>query len=96
MFYNDRFDHLNEANIITGVYGDVNGDNIRDFVYLTGIRTPNSGYIKDITLVIRDGRTGIKQRARLKSDSGYSSSFLIMKNIMKDTVIKLSMPITIR
>ncbi len=73
MYYSDRFDQQNsDANIITGVYGDVNGDNIRDFVYLTGNRTPNSGYIQNIALVIRDGRTGIKQRAKLQSDSGYS------------------------
>ncbi len=77
MYYNNRFEHLNEANIITGAYGDVNGDNIRDFVYLTGTRTPNSGYIQDITLVIRDGRTGIKQQARLKSDSGYSPTITL-------------------
>ena len=73
MYYTERFDQLgNDTNIIAEVYGDVNGDNIRDYVYLTGTRTPNSGYIQNITLVIRDGRTGIKQRARLKSDSGYS------------------------
>ncbi len=73
MYYTERFDQLgNDTNIIAEAYGDVNGDNIRDYVYLTGTRTPNSGYIQNITLVIRDGRTGIKQRARLKSDSGYS------------------------
>ncbi len=73
MYYTERFDQLNnDTNIIAGAYGDVNGDNIRDYVYLTGTRTPNSGYIQNITLVIRDGRTGIKQKARLKSDSGYS------------------------
>ncbi len=73
MYYTGRFDQLNnDTDIIAGAYGDVNGDNISDYVYLTGTRTPNSGYIQNITLVIRDGRTGIKQRARLKSDSGYS------------------------
>lgn len=73
MYYTERFDQLgNDTNIIAEAYGDVSGDNIRDYVYLTGTRTPNSGYIQNITLVIRDGRTGIKQRARLKSDSGYS------------------------
>jgi len=73
MYYSERFDQLgSDSNIITGAYGDVNGDNIRDYVYLTGTRTPNSGYIQNITLVIRDGRTGIKQKARLQSDSGYS------------------------
>ncbi len=79
MFYTERFDqNSNEANIIAYSYGDVNGDNIRDFVYLTGTRTPGSGYIQNITLVIRDGRTGIKQRIKLKSDSGYSPTVTLV------------------
>ncbi len=79
MFYTERFDqNNNEANIVAYAYGDVNGDNIRDFVYLTGTRTPGSGYIRNITLLIRDGRTGIKQRVKLKSDSGYSPAVTLV------------------
>jgi len=83
----------NEFNIITGEYGDVNGDNIRDFVYLTGTRTPNSAYIQNIALVIRDGRTGIKQRAKLKSDSGYSPAISLIDfsgDKVKDIMVSIA------
>lgn len=94
MYNTERFDQMNnEPNIITGEYGDVNGDNIRDFVYLTGTRTPNSAYIQNIALVIRDGRTGIKQRAKLKSDSGYSPAIGLLDfsgDRIKDIMVSIA------
>lgn len=94
MYNTERFDQMNnEPNIITGEYGDVNGDNIRDFVYLTGTRTPNSAYIQNITLVIRDGRTGIKQRSKLKSDSGYSPAISLIDfsgDRIKDIMVSIA------
>ncbi len=94
MYNTDRFDQMNnEVNIITGEYGDVNGDNIRDYVYLTGTRTPNSAYIQNIALGIRDGRTGIKQRAKLKSDSGYSPAISLMDftgDRIKDIMVSIA------
>ncbi len=94
MYNTKRFDQMNnEPNFITGEYGDVNGDNISDFVYLTGTRTPNSAYIQNIALVIRDGRTGIKQRAKLKSDSGYSPVISLMDftgDRIKDIMVSIA------
>lgn len=74
MYYTGRFDQYGNdvKNIVASAYGDVNGDNIRDFVYLTGMKAPDSNLIRDIALVIKDGRTGIKQRTGLRSDMGYS------------------------
>lgn len=76
MYYVNRLNRLdqlsnNTGNIVFSAYGDVNGDNVPDYIYLTGTRTPNSGFIKDITLVIKDGKTGIKQSTKLASDAGY-------------------------
>lgn len=94
MYNTKRFDQMNnEPNFITGEYGDVNGDNISDFVYLIGTRTPNSAYIQNIALVIRDGRTGIKQRAKLKSDSGYSPVISLMDftgDRIKDIMVSIA------
>jgi len=64
-------------NIVASAYGDVNGDKIRDYVYLTGIKTPNSGFLQDITLIIKDGKTGIKQSTKLGSDAGYSPALFL-------------------
>lgn len=64
-------------NIVASAYGDVNGDNVPDYIYLTGLRTPNSGFIQDITLVIRDGKTGIKQSTKLESNAGYGPGLFL-------------------
>lgn len=69
---------INEnKNIIASAFGDVNGDNIPDYVYITGIKTPNSGFVQEITLNIQDGRTGTKQSTRLPSDAGYNPTLFL-------------------
>ena len=80
MFYPNQLGQFNNndiKNIVAFAYGDVTGDNIPDYIYLTGVKTPNSGFIQDITLVIRDGKTGIKQSTRLSSDAGYSPTLFL-------------------
>lgn len=79
MFYSNQLGQFNNdiKNIVAFAYGDVNGDNVWDYVYLTGVKTPNSGFIQDITLVIKDGKTGIKQSAKLGSDAGYSPALFL-------------------
>ncbi|MHB8064446.1 MAG: hypothetical protein ACYDG2_17740 [Ruminiclostridium sp.] len=80
MLYNEnRFDRFNNSskNIVAFTYGDVNGDNVLDYVYLTGIKTPNSGFIQDIMLNIKDGKTGIKQSTKLPSDAGYNPTLFL-------------------
>lgn len=57
--------------IVYFVRGDVNGDRIPDNVYLTGVRTPNSPFIKNITLVIQDGIKGHFFRVPLSENAGY-------------------------
>jgi hypothetical protein len=59
-------------NIVVHVIGDVNGDRIPDNVFLTGIKTPMSPFIQNITLVVRDGRTGRTTSVPLSENAGYN------------------------
>jgi hypothetical protein len=69
--YYFRADTMN-SNIIFHAIGDVNGDGIPDNVFLTGIRTPSSPFIQNITLVVRDGRTGRTTSVPLSENAGYN------------------------
>ena len=64
-------------NVVAYVRGDVNGDKVPDNVYLTGIRTPNSPFVQNITLVIQDGRTGMVTTISLKENVGYSPTLFL-------------------
>lgn len=63
--------------IVFHVIGDVNGDRIPDNVFLTGIRTPDSPFIQNITLVVRDGRTGRSTSVPLSENAGYNPRIFI-------------------
>lgn len=52
--------------------GDVNGDRIPENVYLTGIKTPDSPFIQNITLVVQDGKTGRFIKVSLSENAGYN------------------------
>jgi len=79
MLYKNRYSPPDNdiKNIVAWAYGDINGDNIPDYVYLTGLKMPNSGFIQDITLIIKDGKTGIKQSTKLESDVGYAPGLFL-------------------
>lgn len=64
-------------NVVASAYGDVNGDNVPDYIYLTGTRMPNSSFIQDIMLNIKDGKTGNRQSVKLLSDAGFSPSIFL-------------------
>lgn len=73
--YNYYFrDNMMPPSVIAQARGDVNGDRIPDDVYLTGTRTPSSPFIQNITLIIRDGRTGRVTRIPLpqNQNQGYN------------------------
>lgn len=59
-------------NIVFSARGDVNGDRIPDNIYLTGIKTPSSPFIQNITLVVQDGRTGRLTSVPLSENAGYN------------------------
>lgn len=58
MYTNDSSSVRQEV-IVSNAYGDVNGDGILDYVFLTAVKSqdPTSPYVEDITLNIQDGRT---------------------------------------
>lgn len=57
--------------------GDVNGDGIPDNVYLTGIKTSDSPFTQNITLVIQDGMTGGFTSVPLSENAGYNPTLLL-------------------
>jgi len=57
--------------------GDVNGDKIPDSVYLTGQKLPDSPFVQNITLVVRDGRTGRVQNVSLSENAGYEPKLFL-------------------
>lgn len=75
----NRYFRANAINwrIVSYARGDVNGDRIPDNVYLTGIKTEDSPFIQNITLVIQDGRTGWVTRIPLKENAGYNPTLFL-------------------
>jgi|GEM_PF-501630 len=66
-----------EANAFSFASGDVNGDGVADNVFLTGYMTPDSQFVRDITLVIQDGRTGRFYETALKENAGYDPALFL-------------------
>jgi hypothetical protein len=62
---------MTQLNIIAFAQGDVTGDRIPDSVYLTGIKSSDSPFTRNITLLVRDGRTGIFAGVPLSENAGY-------------------------
>lgn len=65
----DQFD--NQKVLAAHKWGDVTGDRYLDAIYLTATQTKDSPFLKDITLVIRDGRTNTYQTFELQENAGY-------------------------
>ncbi|MYL30166.1 VCBS repeat-containing protein [Halobacillus halophilus] len=66
------FRQPSETAVITAfAQGDVNGDSIMDYVYLSGYQSPDSPYVTGITLIIQDGRTQQFYSIPLPTNTGY-------------------------
>lgn len=65
------------STVVSFARGDVNGDRIPDNVYLTGIKTPDSPFTQNITLVIQDGLTGRFTAIPLKENAGYNPALFL-------------------
>lgn len=79
--------------IVAYTRGDVNGDRIPDGVYLTGVKTVDSPFVQNITLVIQDGRTGRFTNIPLKENSGYNPTLFLGKfteNSLNDILIGIN------
>ena len=59
-------------NIVSYARGDVSGDGIPNNIYLTGIKTPDSPFIQNITLVIQEGMMGGLTSIPLSDNVGYN------------------------
>ncbi|MEG0448784.1 MAG: hypothetical protein RR595_02880 [Lysinibacillus sp.] len=71
-------------------FGDVNGDGYLDTVFLTGMKTPDSPYWRQITLFILYGRTRTLERVPLKENEGYNPTIFLgdfTKNHVDDILI---------
>lgn len=64
-------------NVVSFARGDVNGDRIPDNVYLTGVRTSESPFTQNITLVIQDGRNGQYTTVPLSENAGYNPTIFL-------------------
>ena len=66
-----------KQDIVAYARGDVNGDTVPDNIYLTGIRTPDSQFIKNITLVVQDGISKMITNIPLNENAGYDPSLFL-------------------
>lgn len=71
------YSNMHLPNIVSFARGDVNGDRIPDNVYLTGVRTSDSPFTQNITLVIQDGRTGHFTSVPLSENAGYNPTIFL-------------------
>ncbi|NRY63754.1 spore coat protein [Clostridium beijerinckii] len=72
-------DDMATPSIVSLVRGDVNGDGTPDNVYLTGIKTSDSPFTQNITLVIQDVKTGRFINIPLIENSGYNPKLSLGK-----------------
>lgn len=63
--------NMNPPHVVSFARGDVTGDRVEDNVYLTGIMTPDSPFIQNITLVVQDGRSGEITSVPIRENAGY-------------------------
>ncbi|MDZ5710644.1 VCBS repeat-containing protein [Jeotgalibacillus haloalkalitolerans] len=69
--------NMNPPNVVSFAYGDVTGDRVPDNVYLTGIMTPDSPFIQQITLLVQDGRSGRFTSIPLQENAGYNPTVFL-------------------
>lgn len=74
-------------NIINSAFGDVTGDRVPDYVYLTGIRNQESPFWQQITLMIQDGATHQLFTVQLdpSGNAGYNPT-LFLGDFTKDGI----------
>ena len=69
--------NMSQPSIVAFAQGDVTGDGVTDHVYLTGIKTPDSPFTQNITLHVKDGRTGVLTSIPLRENVGYNPSLFL-------------------
>lgn len=69
--------NMNPPYVVSFARGDVTGDRVPDNVYLTGIMTPDSPFIQNITLLVQDGRSGEFTSVSLRENAGYNPTVFL-------------------
>ena len=77
MYHYDFMSNRINPNIVSYARGDVNGDRIPDNVYLTGIKTQDSPFTQNITLLIQHGVTGMVTSIHLEENAGYNPALFL-------------------
>ncbi|MEH7334551.1 VCBS repeat-containing protein [Neobacillus drentensis] len=67
----------NSPSVLTVKRGDIDGDGIKDNVFLTANKTPDSPFWKDIKLVVQNGRTHKYEYTTFKNNSGYNPTLFL-------------------
>ncbi|MFE4707586.1 VCBS repeat-containing protein [Peribacillus simplex] len=62
---------------VTSKQGDIDGDGIKDNVFLTANKTPDSPFWRNITLVIQNGRTNQYEQVPMKNNAGYNPTLFL-------------------
>ena len=75
--YNYFNTNMRNQDVVAFAVGDVNGDHIPDYVYLTGIKMSDGSLIQNITLVIKNGATGALVSIPLKDNTGYDPTLFL-------------------
>ena len=92
MVYANHPVHNRQPEIISGAYGDVNGDGVVDYVYLTAVKSadPSSPYLEQITLNIQDGATRRVYTFQLNENgnSGYQPT-VFLGDFTKDGIMDI-------
>lgn len=63
--------------VLSTKVGDVTGDGYKDRVSLVGTPTEDSGFIRNITLMIKNGRTGRVTQVPLMENAGFSPTVFL-------------------
>ena len=68
---------MTQPRIVSFARGDVTGDKVVDNIYLTGIMTPGSPFIQNITLLVQDGRSGELTSVSIRENAGYNPTIFL-------------------
>jgi hypothetical protein len=75
-FYSREMDS-NRPTIVAAKQGDIDGDGIKDYVFLTANKTPDSPFWKNITMVVQNGSTHHSEQISFKNNAGYNPTLFL-------------------
>ena len=70
-------DNMSEPSIVAFAQGDVTGDRVTDQCLFNWNKDPDSPFTQNITLHVKDGRTGVLTSIPLRENVGYNPSLFL-------------------